>query len=87
MTNRGLTTAEQLHSTIRANKAAKQPAATCPLCGSKTRQGVRCGSVLDLCTNRACSWDGKVHLPELQASVKAEMGSLAQAEMGIGGVA
>ncbi len=74
MTNRGFTRAEQLHHTIMTNRAAKQPAATCPVCGSKTRQGVRSGTVLDLCTDRACSWDGEVHLPELQAVVKAEMG-------------
>lgn len=73
MTNRGFTKAEQLHSTIRANQAALQPAATCPTCGSKLRQGLRGGSVYDLCSDRACSWGGAVRLPELQERVKAEM--------------
>ena len=81
MTNRGFTTAERLHHTILTNRVALQPAATqslvashCPVCGSKTRQGVRSGSVLDLCYDRVCSWPGEVRLPELQAAVKAEMG-------------
>lgn len=80
MTNRGFTTAEMQQHTIRANQAALQPSsqlgscvATCPVCGSKTRQGVRSGLVHDLCTDRECSWPGGVRLPELQEQIKAEM--------------
>ena len=73
MTNRGFNAAERQQHTIRANQAALQPSATCPVCGAKTRQGVRSGSVYDLCSDRACPWGGAVRLPELQASVKAQM--------------
>lgn len=73
MNNRGFTPAEMQQHTILTNRAALQPADTCPTCGSKLRQGLRGGSVYDLCSDRACSWGGAVRLPELQERVKAEM--------------
>lgn len=79
MTNRGFTIAERQQHLILTARAASQPATTCPVCGSATRQSALTGTVLNLCADRACSWEGEPHLPELQAAVKAEMG--------IGGVA
>lgn len=75
MQNRIPTKGEVLHLTIRSNQSVLlSPAPCCPVCGAKTRQGLRGGTVYDLCSVRSCSWGGAVRLPELQSRVKQMMG-------------
>ena len=44
--------------TILTNRAAKQPAATCPDCHGTTRTTNRDGYLWRVCSERSCTWEG-----------------------------
>ena len=68
--NSNSSTARIMQETILANRAAAQPAATCPDFHGATRTANRAGRLMRVCSDRSCSWGGE-HLVEAEAAARA----------------